>query len=67
MVKNLEQGKPNQKNYQIIEQILKKRNKRAERFVCAGGLHCETGVSGMADICRDFMVKKTEEIIMNII
>ena len=27
MVKNLEQGKSNQKNYQIIEQILKKRNK----------------------------------------
>ena len=27
MVKNLEQGKPNQKNNQIKEQILKKRNK----------------------------------------
>ena len=27
MIKNIEQGKSNQKNYQIIEQILKKRNK----------------------------------------
>ena len=36
MVKNLEQGKPNQKNYQIIEQILKKRNKELKDLYVQG-------------------------------
>ena len=36
MVKNLEQGKSNQKNYQIIEQILKKRNKELKDLYMQG-------------------------------
>ena len=36
MVKNLEQGKSNQKNYQIIERILKQRNKELQDLYLQG-------------------------------